>query len=93
VDSNQRLLLEVMGRLSVLNLEDCYGYRFIYGGVSEYLARNKQLLLESMVGAARFELATPCAKPIAGKGPKRLIFKYLQPRAVVETTLESVEPG
>ena len=47
----------------LLNLEEGYGYSFIYSRISGHPG-NARIGLILLVGAARFELTTPCARDI-----------------------------
>ena len=62
-----------MRRTSLLNLEESSSYKFIYSrfGHAQMHGRISLILL---VGAARLDLTTPCAKADSGASTKLPVF-------------------
>jgi len=72
-------------------LTETRSYRIIYSGILEVFG-NARIYLISLVGAARFELATPCAQGSLQRAPKVPYFQLLTFQAVAGSLLNLVGP-
>jgi len=66
---------------------DHHSYKIVYSKILEATGMGRILLI-SLVGAARFELATPCAQGGFRPAPRCFIFQLLTFQAVAESLLK-----
>ena len=71
---------------------DHHGYKIIYSGIFEAAGKDRICLIP-LVGAARFELATPCAQGGLRPPPRMPCFQALTFQADTGSRLKPVEPG